>query len=157
MPQSLLHARVACASATEAQLCSTTSCDALVSQRALPPGSTPSGAFGGGCRQGFGAPAPNPLTPSIFQLSLAVKSLEDAPGGRYVRVQPFKLGLKIPIQTTSAYPERGQGYPVIEYEDTGLNTQMSVREGEPTLVGTLNTSRPGQLFVIVITVRRVRR
>jgi hypothetical protein len=43
------------------------------------------------------------------------------------------------------------------YEDTGINTQMSVREGEPTLVGTLNTSRPGQLFVIVITVKRVGR
>lgn len=104
----------------------------------------------------FGAPSPDPLTPSIFQLSLAVKSLDDASGARYVRVQPFRLGLKIPIQTASVSNEKlGQGYPVIQYEDTGLNTQMSVREGEPTLVGTLNTSRPGQLFVIVITVRRV--
>jgi hypothetical protein len=104
----------------------------------------------------FGAPEPNPLTPSIFQLSLAVKSLDDASGGRYVRVQPFRLGLKIPIQTSSVFGDKpGQGYPVIQYEDTGLNTQMSVREGEPTLVGTLNTSRPGQLFVIVLTVRRV--
>jgi hypothetical protein len=106
----------------------------------------------------FGAPEPNPLTPSIFQLSLAVKSLDDASGGRYVRVQPFRLGLKIPIQTSSVFGDKpGQGYPVIHYEDTGLNTQMSVREGEPTLVGTLNTSRPGQLFVIVLTVRRVGR
>ena len=105
----------------------------------------------------FGGPEPNPLTPSIFQLSLAVKSLDDASGVRYVRVQPFRLGLKIPIQTASAYTDKGQGYPVIQYEDTGLNTQMSVREGVPTLVGTLNTSRPGQLFVIVITVRRVGR
>jgi hypothetical protein len=104
----------------------------------------------------FGAPEPNPLTPSIFQLSLAVKSLDDTSGGRYVRVQPFRLGLKIPIQTSSVFGDKpGQGYPVIQYEDTGLNTQMSVREGEPTLVGTLNTSRPGQLFVIVLTVRRV--
>lgn len=102
----------------------------------------------------FGAPQLDPLTPSIFQLSLAVKSLDDDSGARYVRVQPFRLGLKIPIQTASV-SEKGQGYPVIQYEDTGLNTQMSVREGEPTLVGTLNTSRPGQLFVIVITVRRV--
>lgn len=99
-----------------------------------------------------------PLTPTIFQLSLAVKSLGVESGGRYVRVLPFRLGLKIPIQTsTVAGGEKGQGYPVIQYEDTGLNTQMSVREGEPTLVGTLNTSRPGQLFVIVITVRRVGR
>lgn len=105
----------------------------------------------------FAAAQTDPLTPSIFQLSLAVKSLDDASGERYVRVQPFRLGLKIPIQTASVSNDKGQGYPVIQYEDTGLNTQMSVREGEPTLVGTLNTIRPGQLFVIVITVRRVGR
>jgi hypothetical protein len=105
----------------------------------------------------FGKAQPDTLTPNIFQLSLAVKSLEDASGERYVRVQPFRLGLKIPIQTASVGGDKGQSYPVIQYEDTGINTQMSVREGEPTLVGTLNTSRPGQLFVIVITVRRVGR
>ncbi|HEV7889109.1 MAG TPA: hypothetical protein VGP08_00650 [Pyrinomonadaceae bacterium] len=105
----------------------------------------------------FGKAPLDPLTPNIFQLSLAVKSLEDASGERYVRVQPFKLGLKIPIQTASVGGDKGQSYPVIQYEDTGINTQMSVREGEPTLVGTLNTSRPGQLFVIVITVKRVGR
>ena len=107
----------------------------------------------------FGASPAGALTPNIFQLSLAVKSFEDASGEKYVRVQPFRLGLKIPIQTAtvSGGDKAGQGFPVIQYEDTGVNTQMSVREGEPTLVGTLNTSRPGQLFVIVLTVRRVGR
>lgn len=103
----------------------------------------------------FGSSQTEPLTPNIFQLSLSVKAFEDSSGAKYVRVQPFRLGLKIPIQTASVGGDKGQSYPVIQYEDTGLNTQMSVREGEPTLVGTLNTSRPGQLFVIVITVRRV--
>ncbi|HVF44936.1 MAG TPA: hypothetical protein VM936_18065 [Pyrinomonadaceae bacterium] len=106
----------------------------------------------------FGSPQTGPLTPNIFQLSLALKAFDGASGERYVRVQPFKLGLKIPIQTATVGGDKpGQSYPVIQYEDTGINTQMSVREGEPTLVGTLNTSRPGQLFVIVITVRRVGR
>ena len=106
----------------------------------------------------FGSPQTGPLTPNIFQLSLAVKAFDGASGERHVRVQPFKLGLKIPIQTATVGGDKpGQSYPVIQYEDTGINTQMSVREGEPTLVGTLNTSRPGQLFVIVITVRRVGR
>ena len=105
----------------------------------------------------FGTAQTGPLTPTIFQLSLAVKALEDASGTKYVRVQPFRLGLKIPIQTASVGGDKGQSYPVVQYEDTGINTQMSVREGEPTLVSTLNTSRPGQLFVIVITVRRVGR
>jgi hypothetical protein len=104
----------------------------------------------------FGTAQTGPLTPTIFQLSLGLKSFDDASGERYVRVPTFRLGLKIPIQTASvANDKTGQAYPVIQYEDTGLNTQMSVREGEPTLVGTLNTSRPGQLFVIVLTVKRV--
>jgi hypothetical protein len=106
----------------------------------------------------FGSPQAGPFTPNIFQLSLSVKAFEDASGERYVRVQPFRLGLKIPIQTaTVGGGDKGQSYPVIQYEDTGVTTQMSVREGEPTLVGTLSTSRPGQLFIIVITVRRVGR
>lgn len=105
----------------------------------------------------FGNARPDPLTPNIFQLSFALKSLEESSGERYVRVQPFKLGLKIPIQTASVSNDKmGQGYPVIQYEDTGLNTQVSVREGEPTLVGTLTTTRPGQVFVIVITIKRVK-
>ena len=104
----------------------------------------------------FGPTRADPLTPVIFQLSLALKSLDEASGESYVRVQPFRLGFKIPIQTASVSGDKlGQGYPVIQYEDTGITTQTSVREGEPTIVGTLNTSRPGQLFVIVLTVRRV--
>jgi hypothetical protein len=104
----------------------------------------------------FGNAQTGTFTPTIFQLSLTLKSFEDASGEKYVRVQPFRLGLKVPIQTASVGGDKpGQGYPVIQYEDTGVTTQMSVREGEPTLVGTLNTSRPGQLFVIVVTVRRV--
>lgn len=106
----------------------------------------------------FGPAQTAPLTPVIFQLSLSLKSFDDATGERYVRVQPFRLGFRIPIQTATVSNDKaGQGYPVIQYEDTGVTTQMSVREGEPTLVGTLNTSRPGQLFVIVLTVRRVGR
>jgi hypothetical protein len=106
----------------------------------------------------FGPAQTGPLTPTIFQLALSLKSLEDASGERYVRVQPFRLGFRIPIQTATVSNDKaGQGYPVIQYEDTGVTTQISVREGEPTLVGTLNTSRPGQLFVIVLTVRRVGR
>lgn len=104
----------------------------------------------------FGPAQTGRLTPTIFQLTLSVKAFEDASGERYVRVENFRLGLKIPIQTAGVGGDKpGRSYPVIQYEDTGINTQMSVREGEPTLVGTLNTNRPGQLFVLVVTVRRV--
>ena len=102
----------------------------------------------------------NTLTPTFFQISLvSVKTVEDASGQRFVNVTPFRLGLKVPIQTASVGggEKGGQGYPVIQYEDTGITTQLSVREGEPTLVGTLNTSRPGQYFALVLTIKRAGR
>jgi hypothetical protein len=101
----------------------------------------------------------SPLTPAFFQFTLNdVRLADDAQGGQVVNVRRFNLGLKVPIQTATVSTDKTtQSYPVIQYEDTGINTQMSVREGEPTLVGTLNTSRPGQLFALVITIRRAGR
>jgi hypothetical protein len=105
----------------------------------------------------FAAPQSNPLTPTFFEFSLNdVRLGGDQPGGQLIHVRQFRLGLKVPIQTaTSTIGDKaGQPFPVIQYEDTGINTQISVREGEPTLVGTLNTSRPGQLYALVITIKR---
>ena len=104
----------------------------------------------------FTTPQPNSPTPAFFQFFLGgVKLADEQSGGGLVNVQDFRLGLKVPIQTATVNSDKTlQGYPVIQYEDTGINTQMSVREGEPTLVGTLSTSRPGQLFALVITIRR---
>jgi hypothetical protein len=104
----------------------------------------------------FATPQPNSLTPAFFQFSLGgVKMADEQSGGGLVNVQDFRLGLKVPIQTATVTNDKAmQSYPVIQYEDTGINTQMSVREGEPTLVGTLNTSRAGQLFALVITIKR---
>lgn len=101
----------------------------------------------------------NPMAPSFFQLSLSgLRLMEGAQAQQSVNVQQFRLGMKVPIQTASVSGDKaGASYPVIQYEDTGINTQLSVREGEPTLVGTLNTGRPGQLFVIVLTIRRTAR
>ena len=101
----------------------------------------------------------NSLTPTFFQFSLGdVKLEEDASGQGFVNIRSLRLGLKVPIQTATVASEKGaSGYPVIQYEDTGITTQLSVREGEPTLVGTLGTRVPDQLFILVITVRRAGR
>ncbi|HLM55067.1 MAG TPA: hypothetical protein VK422_03005 [Pyrinomonadaceae bacterium] len=102
--------------------------------------------------------AATPLTPTFFQFSLGeVRHEEDAAGQGFVNIRNFRLGLKIPIQTAPAVGGAATGAPVIQYEDTGINTQLSVREGEPTLVGTLGTRVPNQLFVLVITVKRAGR
>jgi hypothetical protein len=101
-------------------------------------------------------PSPNTLTPSFFQLSVAgVRLLDAASAQPSINIQQLRLGMKVPVQTAAAGDKTG-GFPVIQYEDTGLSTQLSVREGEPTLVGTLNASRPGQVYIIVVTARRTK-
>ena len=48
----------------------------------------------------------------------------------------LRFGLQVPVQTATAGAKDGKaGYPVIQYQDTGLTAEMSVREGTPTVVG----------------------
>jgi hypothetical protein len=91
---------------------------------------------------------------ATYQYSMGgVKLADESAGERFIRVQGVRFGLSVPIQTTAA--GGGQSLPVIQYEDVGISTQVSLRDGEPTLIGTLNTSRPGQLFAVVLTIKRV--
>lgn len=97
--------------------------------------------------------------PGYLQLSLSgVKLLDPGSERPSINIQHLRLGMKVPVQTPSAAADGTPGgNPVLQYEDVGVNTILSVREGEPTLVGTLNTSAPGQFYAIVITVRRTGR
>jgi hypothetical protein len=99
---------------------------------------------------------PGQSRPTTFQLTVGgVKLIDPASAQPSIAVQNFRLGMRAAVQMATAVNDKGEGsQPVIHYEDVGVSTQLSVREGEPTLVGTLDSSRPGQLFVIVLTVRR---
>lgn len=102
----------------------------------------------------FSQATANSMTPTFFQFSMVEVKLDEEQG--MVNMRSFRLGLKVPIQTAAVGggDKSTSGYPVIQYEDTGITTQLGVRDGEPTLVGTLSTSRPGQLFVVVMTIKR---
>jgi hypothetical protein len=106
----------------------------------------------------FTAPSPNTLTPTFYNFRLGgVKLGEDASGLKFVQIPNFNFGLKYPVQTATTRDDKGQSFPVIQYEDTGITTQMSVREGEPTVVGTITTGRPEEIFVLVVTIKRTSR
>ncbi len=104
----------------------------------------------------FGPPqTPSQLPPTFFEIGLnSVKLIDPAAAQPSINIQQFRLGMRVPIQT-GAVGEKGAS-PIIQYEGTGLSTQLSVREGEPTLVGTLNATRPGELYIIVVTVKRTK-
>ena len=84
--------------------------------------------------------------PTFYQYAIADVRVAEG-GDGFIQIRQFRFGARLPYQPT-------QAGGAINYQDTGLGTQTSVREGEPTLVGTLNTTRPGQIYALVLTVRR---
>lgn len=94
--------------------------------------------------------------PTFFQFSVSnVRSVADATGQPFVQISRFRFGLKVPVVTATVRGEGGASNPVVQYQDTGVVTELSVREGAATIVGTLPAGRPGGTFVLVISVKRI--
>jgi hypothetical protein len=69
-------------------------------------------------------------------------------------MEGFKFGAKIPIQMGAAVASNAPAAPIFNYEPTGLNTEISMREGEPVVVGTLNVGPSGDAIILVISAQR---
>ncbi|HEV2826707.1 MAG TPA: hypothetical protein VGW76_03830 [Pyrinomonadaceae bacterium] len=82
-----------------------------------------------------------------------VKLVKDARNQQLVRMDGFGFGVRIPIITTSTVASNGPVAPVINYESTGLNTDISMREGEAVVVGTLNIGPSGDAIILVMSAR----
>lgn len=95
------------------------------------------------------------FTPSFsdFRINL-VRLSRDSAGQQVVRMEGFGFGSRIPIQTGTTLAANGSGAPIINYESTGLNTDISMRENEPVIVGTLNVGPSGDAIILVMTARR---
>ena len=87
-----------------------------------------------------------------------VRLTQDSEGRNVIRMDGFKFGSRIPIQTYLAVASaNGTAPPTISYENTGLNTDISMREGEPVVVGTLNVGPSGEAIILVVSARRATR
>ena len=84
----------------------------------------------------------------------AIKFVTDTDGRQIVRMEGFRFGARIPIQTGIAIASNAPSVPVINYENTGLDTDISMREGEPVIVGTMNVGPSGDAIIVVISARR---
>ena len=72
-----------------------------------------------------------------------------------MRMDGFGFGTRIPIQTVTTLASNGPRMaPIINYESTGLNTDISMREGEPVIVGTLNVGPSGDAIILVMSAKR---
>jgi hypothetical protein len=98
------------------------------------------------------------LTPSFSQFKVRqVKLAKSSSGETVVQMAGFNFGARIPIQVGQIAANGTQGFPAINYENTGLSTDISIREGEPVIVGTLNVGPSGDAIILVVSAKRTGR
>ena len=97
-------------------------------------------------------------TPSFSQFNALVKLSTYESGREVVRMNEFRFGARVPIVTSrTAVTNASTGeslLPVINYENIGLRTDISMREDVPIIAGTLNIGASGDAIVVVIAAKR---
>ena len=103
----------------------------------------------------IGSTAATSATPGFNEFKVtSIKFVTDTEGRKVIRMEGFRFGARIPIQTGTAIASNTPHAPIINYENTGLNTDISMREGEPVIVGTMNVGPSGEAIIVVISARR---
>ena len=102
----------------------------------------------------FGQTAERPA-PVFSEWSLRnLRNLPGAGGRNLIQFESFRFGARIPIIIAKTNEESGRTTPVINYESIGITTsRLSLNENEPTIVGSLATSKPDELMFLVLTVK----
>jgi hypothetical protein len=96
------------------------------------------------------------VTPSFSQFKVRmVKLAKNSTGESVVQMVGFNFGARIPIQVGQVAVNGG--VPATNYENTGLATDISIREGEPVVVGTLNVGPSGDAIILVVSAKRTNR
>ena len=76
-------------------------------------------------------------------------------GTEVIQMQRFSFGSRVPVQTGTTIAVSGTASaPVLNWEPVGLLTDISIRENEPAIVGTLNIGPSGEVIVLAVSVRR---
>jgi hypothetical protein len=82
-----------------------------------------------------------------------LRSLPAANGRNSIQFESFRFGARIPIVSV-VMSESGKTSPGVNYEPIGImTTRFSLNESEPTIVGSLATSKPDELMFLVLTVK----
>jgi hypothetical protein len=100
----------------------------------------------------------SPVTPSFSQFNVRqVKLQRNSENQPMVQMLGFNFGARIPIQVSGAIAANGAVAPNFNYENTGVSTDISMRESEPVIVGTLNVGPSGDAIILVVSAKRAPR
>jgi hypothetical protein len=82
---------------------------------------------------------------TISQVKFRSASVSIDEKGRAIRIDALRVGLRIPIAS-------GQGF---QYIDTGLNTDVDIREGQKVVVGKANMDGSDSASIVILTAKVV--
>ena len=93
------------------------------------------------------------FTPTFYNYSLPmIKVIDVGTANEMLQLNPFRFTLQVPVQVGGT---KADGQPNVNYQNVGVTTNATVRIGEPTIIGTLNTGRADETLVLVVTARRI--
>jgi hypothetical protein len=96
-------------------------------------------------------------TPSFSHFNIRqVRLVRNSEGHQMIQMAGFSFGARVPIQM-GALAASGEVRPTTSYEQTGLGTDISMREGEPVIVGTLNVGPSGDAIILVVSAKRAQK
>lgn len=106
-----------------------------------------------------GLPPGTPKNSVYYEFKILRLKAERNPAGQsFVEVRGFRYGMRLPVITGTVRGSSSSGdapeTPVVNYEETGVATELNVRDGEPALVSTVTTSRADEAIILVLLVRQ---
>ena len=81
----------------------------------------------------------NGSTDTPYHFSVRPSAAAEGPQGRLIRLDDLSLGLRVPTRSGR--------------EDAGINTEITVREGQKVVVGKSNLGGPDQALILVVTAK----
>jgi hypothetical protein len=97
-------------------------------------------------RTSANASQPNFSTYRLQQVRLAT----DNQGKEAIRIGRFSFGLRVPVQMSTG-PNSS-----IQYQDVGINTELSLSEGGLSVVGTTNMGSTDSAVIVVLSAKKVK-
>jgi hypothetical protein len=89
-----------------------------------------------------------PDNPTFYQYALkGVKLTQDASGKETIQIVQFRFGASVPIKV---------GGTNTQYKDIGIQTPLTLREGEMAAVGTVNISSADEAIIVIVSVKKMK-
>jgi hypothetical protein len=104
----------------------------------------------GGSVTGIVPTSPTETLKTFYSFRFRSVNITSDDKGRVIRVNELSLGARVPIGTTV-----GEKGTQIQYQNTGVNTDIDVREGQKVVVGKANIDGSNNALILVVTAKVV--